>query len=229
MLLFNTDLLLDDPLAFMVLMSTVAAALLVGITFHEAAHAYAAKLQGDLTATRLGRLTLNPKAHLDPAGTALLFIVGFGWGKPVPVNPYNLRSGRRGMAFVSAAGPASNVVLAIVIGAVFQLGFLSPVELTYATLRSIDIVGWVTLVAVFSVLLNLILAIFNLLPIAPLDGGGILGGIAPSRWLPAVASIQRFGPVVLLLVVASSFVGNFSVLGYLFAPARDLADVLIGR
>jgi Zn-dependent protease len=84
-------------------------------------------------------------------------------------------------------------------------------------------------VAVFSVLLNLILAMFNLLPIAPLDGGGILAGIAPSRWLPAVAKVQRVGPIVLILVVATSFVGNFSVLGYLFTPARDLADVLIGR
>jgi Zn-dependent protease len=229
MLLFNTDLLLDDPLAFAVLMSTIAAALLIGITFHEAAHAYAAKLQGDLTATRLGRLTLNPKKHLDPAGTAMLLIVGFGWGKPVPVNPYNLRNGRRGMAFVSVAGPVSNVALAFVIGAVFQLGLLSPVNLTYATLRSVDPVGWIALVAVFSVQLNLILAMFNLLPIAPLDGGGILAGIAPSRWLPAVAKIQQVGPMVLILVIATSFVGNFSVLGYLFTPARDLANVLIGR
>ena len=102
MLLTQSDLLLDDPFAFFVLLVAVGISLLIGISFHEAAHAYSANALGDSTAARLGRITLNPKAHLDPTGTVMLLIAGFGWGKPVPVNPFRLRR-RNSMAIVSAA------------------------------------------------------------------------------------------------------------------------------
>ena len=194
MLLANSDLLLDAPRAFFVWMSAVSAALLIGVTFHEFSHAFAANRQGDLTATRLGRLTLNPKAHLDPAGTVMLFIVGFGWGKPVPVDPRRLKSGRLGMAIVSAAGPAANVVLALAFALLFQSGLLEPSNFNRSALGAIDVLGWLTLVATLSVLLNLILAVFNLLPVPPLDGGGILAGIAPRVLLPAVAKLLAHRP-----------------------------------
>jgi Zn-dependent protease len=181
-----------------------------------------------MTATRLGRLTLNPLAHLHPTGTILLLVAGFGFGRPVPVNPYRLRSGRLGMAMVSAAGPASNVVLAIVIAGLFQSGLIDPGDLTRRALESADIGAWATITATFAVRLNLLLAMFNLLPVYPLDGGGILAGIAPRAALPLVGKLQRVGPPVLLTVVALTLVTDINVLGPIFAPVNALADRMIG-
>jgi len=237
MLLFNSNLLFSDPFRFFVDVVAVSTALLVGITFHEFAHAYAANRQGDLTATRMGRLTLNPKAHLDRAGTLMLLIAGFGWGKPVPVNPYALRSGRRGMAIVSVAGPVANLLLVVAFALLFQLSVLEAnvsltlgglqIGVSLTALRALDVTAWVTIIATYSVILNLILAVFNLLPIPPLDGGGILAGIAPRRWLPAVAKLQRIGPIALIVVIASSLLGVFSPLAYVFGPVLRLAHALL--
>ena len=227
MLIFNSGLLLDDPMAFVVFMSAIAIALLVGITFHEASHAFAASLQGDMTAKRMGRLTLDPRAHLDRAGTIMLLLVGFGWGKPVPVNQLRLRNGRQGMAFVSAAGPASNVVLAFAFASLFQLGLLSADDISSRALISVTPGEWLTLIGFFGVLLNLILAVFNLLPIPPLDGGGILAGIAPRQWMPAVATLQRVGPIVLIGIIGTSLITRVSVLGFIFDPVRDLAVAMV--
>ena len=110
MLLAYRDVLLGDPFAFVVLVVAVAVSLTIAITFHEFAHAFAANRLGDPTAARHGRLTLNPKAHLDPTGTIMLLIAGFGGGRPVPVDVPRLPHGRRGMAIVSGAGPASHLV-----------------------------------------------------------------------------------------------------------------------
>jgi Zn-dependent protease len=228
MLLFNTDLLLDDPFAFFVLFAAVAFALVIGISVHEFSHAAAANLQGDDTAKRLGRLTLNPLAHLHPTGTILLVVAGFGFGRPVPVNPFRLRSGRRGMAMVSAAGPASNVVLAIVFAGLFQSGLIDTNELSPQALHPDDIAAWVTLTTIYAVHLNLLLAMFNLLPVYPLDGGGILAGLAPQAALPLVGKLQKLGPPVLLTVLALTLVTDINVLGPLFGPVNALADRLIG-
>ena len=122
MLLFNVDWILNDPFGFFLFFSSIAVALVIALTVHEFSHAATANLQGDLTATRLGRLTLNPKAHLDPTGTVMIALIGFGWGRPVPVNPIRLRSGRRGMAIVAAAGPASNIAIAVTLAGMFQIG-----------------------------------------------------------------------------------------------------------
>ena len=226
MLIFNSGLLLDDPMAFAVFMSAIAIALLVGITFHEASHAFAASLQGDMTARRMGRLTLDPRAHLDRAGTIMLLLVGFGWGKPVPVNQLRLRNGRQGMAFVSAAGPASNLVLAFAFASLFQLGFLSADD-PWRALLSFTLEGWITLICYLGVLLNVMLAVFNLLPIPPLDGGGILAGIAPRQWMPAVAALQRVGPLVLIGIIGTSLITRVSVLGFIFDPVIDLAATMV--
>ena len=204
MLLVNRELLFDDPFAFVVLLAAVSVSLLIGITVHEFSHALAANRLGDMTATNLGRLTLNPKAHLDPT-----------------------RSGRRGMALVSAAGPASNVVLALAFALLFQLGLVTHGDFSREALRTLDPMAWVTIVATYSVLLNLILAAFNLLPIAPLDGGGILLGIVPRPWLPAIARVQRYGPFVLVGVIGFSLLTGVSVLGFLFEPVLDLAARLM--
>lgn len=228
MLLFNADLLVDDPFAFTVLIVSVVVALLVGITVHEFAHAAAATSRGDFTAQRLGRLTLNPRAHLSPAGSIMLLIVGFGWGKPVPVDLFSLRGGRRALAFVSVAGPASNVALAFAIAGLFQIGLLSVDDISRGALESFSVRAWASIAATYAVQLNLILAVFNLLPVPPLDGGGIIAGIAPRAALPAVQKLQQFGPMVLLAVLLSTYVTDLNILGTIFGPVINLTDVLIG-
>ena len=228
MLLAYRDVLIDDPIAFVVLLVAVAVSLIIGITFHEFSHAFAANRLGDPTAARLGRLTLNPKAHLDPTGTIMLLVAGFGWGRPVPVDLRRLRNGRRGMAVVSAAGPLSNVALAFGFALLFQLGIVTraggfPIE----ALKALDPLAWATAIATYGVVLNLVLAAINLLPIAPLDGGGILMGVLPRAWLPSVASMQRYGPVVLIGIVGLTFLTDINVLGFLFEPVLDLAARLM--
>ncbi|MBI4296964.1 MAG: site-2 protease family protein, partial [Chloroflexi bacterium] len=139
MLLRSLDLLFSDPAAFLlllpVLLVTVGLALVVGITVHEYSHALAAYRLGDATAKMQGRLSLNPLAHLDPMGTAMIFLVGFGWGKPVPVNPHMLRKGgRTGMSLVAAAGPLANLVTAALLSIPMRmrwvpgLSFFSPLS-----------------------------------------------------------------------------------------------------
>ncbi len=228
MLLFNADLLLDDPFAFTVLIVSVVVSLVIGITVHEFAHAAAATMRGDLTAQRLGRLTLNPKAHLSPAGSIMLLLVGFGWGKPVPVDIFRLRGGRRALAFVSAAGPASNVMLALAFALLFQIGLLSVDEISRDALESLSVRAWASIAGSYAVQLNLILAVFNLLPVPPLDGGGILAGIAPQGALPAVQKLQKIGPMVLLALILSTYVTDLNILGTILSPVRNLTDILIG-
>ncbi len=229
MLLTNFQLLLQDPAAFVILLAVVAISLIIAISVHEFSHAFTAYTLGDATAAKLGRLTLNPLAHLDPAGSIMVLVAGFGWGKPVPVNPYQLRFGRRGMALVSFAGPLSNVLLAVLFGLLFQAGLVTPVGISVSPLRSLDPSAWFAVIATYGVLLNLILAAFNLLPIPPLDGGGILSGIVPRGWLPAVAKLQAIGPVILVLLVLSSFMSNSSVFSDLFSPVYHVADLLLYR
>jgi Zn-dependent protease len=228
MLLFNTDLLLDHPMTFGLLMAVVATALVASVTVHEAAHAAAAKLQGDLTAARLGRITLNPLAQLDRAGTVMLVLAGFGWGKPVPVNQAQLRNGRLGLAFVSAAGPFANVILALLFASLFRAGVLSADNAILTTAGPGTFGEWVTLVALFGVQLNILLAVFNLLPIPPLDGMGILAGLAPRRWEPAIDKVQQVGVIVMLVLVAIAVIAEPAAVGALFEPARDLTDALVG-
>ncbi len=228
MLLAGADLLFDDPFVFFVQLFSVAVSLLIAITFHEAAHALSAKWLGDDTADRLGRITLNPKAHLDPAGTLMLLVAGFGWGKPVPVNSSLLRYGRRGMAMVAAAGPMSNVALAMAFALLFQIGLVDAGGVSRDDLRALDPGAWANIVALYSVLLNLILAVFNLLPLPPLDGGGILTGIAPRGWLPLVGQLTRYGPIVLIVLIGVTILTDLNPLGFFFSPVYDLTRVLTG-
>jgi Zn-dependent protease len=158
----------------------------------------------------------------------MLLIVGFGWGKPVPVDIFRLRGGRKALAFVSAAGPASNVALALAFASLFQLGILSTDEISRSALESLNIRAWASIVGSYAVQLNLILAVFNLLPVPPLDGGGILAGIAPRAALPAVRQIQKIGPMVLVAILLSTYVTDLNILGTIFGPVLDLTDVLIG-
>jgi len=169
-------------------------AIVVALTLHEYAHALVADRLGDRTARSMGRLTLNPLAHVDPLGLLLLFLAGFGWAKPVPVNPYNLRGDpQKGMLLVSLAGPLSNLVIA----------FLSAVllGLLYAC-RAPNIEQ----VMNYMIRINVVLAVFNLLPVPPLDGSRVLAGLVPgsSRWLYQLESI---GAIILILLVFTGVIG----------------------
>jgi Zn-dependent protease len=167
----------------------IGLALVVGITFHEFSHAFTADSLGDHRPRALGRVSLNPLAHLDPIGSLVFVIAGFGWGKPVPVNIYALRPGRVGMAFVAAAGPLANVVVAVAAAILYRL--LAPIGLPGFAL---DLVFYV-------VLYNLLLAAFNLIPIPPLDGYNVALAFLPPKWAFTVQRYAQYGVILLLLLV----------------------------
>jgi len=227
MLLWNLGLLRDDPAAFFLLVAIVGFSLLIAITFHEFSHAMMANRLGDPTAKRLGRLSLNPIRHLDPLGTLMLFLVGFGWGKPVPINPNYFRMNpRRGMAISALAGPLSNFALAALLGVLVRVGVVdwhSPWSWPFYPFASWD-ASWVAADIIgYVILLNLILGVFNLIPIPPLDGFNIAVGILPRRQAEAVARLQQYGPLLLLLLV---FLGYFT--GFLWDFLLRAVD-LFGR
>jgi len=205
------------------LAAAVLAAVLA-ITLHEAAHGYAALAEGDATAREAGRLSLNPLRHVDPVGTLLLpgflvisqlLTIGrvevlFGWARPVPVDIRRMRDPRWGMVRVAAAGPAVNFVLAIAAGLVAHpLGWLAPMLPFVA-------VAWLTQFLGLLILSNLILGLFNLLPIPPLDGGRILVGLLPARAAMALARIERFGLllVIFALIILPRLPGGLDPIGW---------------
>jgi Zn-dependent protease len=190
----------------------LAVALIVGITFHEFSHAWVADALGDHRPRALGRVSLNPVRHIDPIGALVFVVAGFGWGKPVPVNIGALRPGRMGMALVSAAGPLANVVVAVVAAIVY---------------RVLDIagVGGLTLDLFAAIVFyNLLLAIFNLIPIPPLDGYNAVLAFLPPRTAMQVQRYAPYGIIVLLLLV---LLPN-SPLRILLAMAQPLTRALIG-
>lgn len=197
--------------------------LLIAFTIHELAHAYVADQLGDNTPRRMGRLTLNPLAHLDPIGALLLVFAGFGWAKPVMTNPYNFRNGPRlGMAIVAAAGPFSNLLMAILAAIPFRLGLLSLSD-------RFDVIGGMLPTPAFFlfdfVVLNIFLMLFNLLPIGPLDGMKVLRGFAPRDWDSALNVLEQWGMFLLLALV---FLGQ-GLLGLLIGgPAGLLIDLILG-
>lgn len=175
----------DDPISFVAWII----ALVLGITVHEFMHAYAAHRLGDDTARLLGRLSLNPMAHLDPFGSLLLVLAGFGYGKPVPFNESRLRS-TFGVAFVALAGPLANLALAA----------LCAIPLRFAG-DSLLGGGVYETVLLKIVQLNCVLAIFNLIPIPPLDGANVVYGLLPTRQQYSWRTYQQYGPFLLLFIL----------------------------
>ncbi len=199
----------------------IAPPILLALTFHEYAHAYVAHRYGDDTAQRSGRLTLNPLRHLDPLGTIMIFLVHFGWAKPVPVNPYNLRNPKKDMLWISAAGPLSNMFLALVSGILFRL--LSDFT---ATPGRDTLPGLLVLVLFLSMKINLALAIFNILPIAPLDGSKILYGLLPPGFGKMIFALERYGPFILIGLIIFGRATGVSILGGLIWPFVDFFSKL---
>lgn len=197
-----------------VTLGALIASLLIGLTVHEFAHAWSAYKLGDPTAYMQGRMTLNPISHIDPMGALMMLVVGFGWAKPVPINPYTL--GRQGTLFVALAGPVSNVLLATVVVVVLRIGVVS--------FDSV-IGGFLTLF----VLYNLALAVFNMLPIAPLDGWRVLLGVVPAETSYRLQAFERYSAVLLLVLIMSGYITGTSILGRLiWTPVTFLFGLMLG-
>ena len=212
--------LFNDPRDFVIQLLLWIVALLVGLTVHEFSHALVADRLGDPTPRRHGRLSLNPGAHLDPFGSLMILLVGFGWGKPVPVNTLNLQNGRRGMALVALAGPISNLLLAFAFAIPIRIGATLP-SLHYLFTGTIGTADLPYLMLWTLVKLNAVLAVFNLLPIPPLDGSNVLLGILPDDAARSYARLMPYGPLLLLAVIMIAFLTPFDLLGHIMNPVID--------
>jgi Zn-dependent protease len=176
----------DEPQLFVAFVIAV----IVGITFHEFSHAAVASLQGDQTARSEGRLTLNPISHLDPLGSIAIIVAGIGWGRPVPVNPTHLRNRRFGAVMVGLAGPAANFVVALAAAVAFRIA--------YPAIGATFDVGFSVTLLDMLVTINVILGVFNLLPIPPLDGSTLLSLALPPSRQNIVAFLNQYGIFLLL-------------------------------
>jgi len=219
----------DAPEAFLILIAAFLFSMLVGLSFHEFSHAFVADRLGDRTPRSFGRLTLNPRAHLDPVGSLMILFVGFGWARPVPVNPFNTRNPQRSMAMIASAGPVSNLAMAALAGLPIQFGwvpfwhpFVSPqLAGLYArawTETPQDLVG---LFLGTVVLLNVLLAVFNLLPLAPLDGFRVAVGLLPRNLSQPLARMEQWGPGILMLLIFMPFLTGSSPLFVVMGPLID--------
>lgn len=194
-------------------------AILIALTFHEYAHARVAYAYGDRTAERAGRLTLNPVSHLDPIGTLMILLAGIGWARPVPINPYVFRDVRQGLLWVSLAGPLANFGLAFisifVMSLMISAGFTSDIMI---------------LVMTSLVQLNLILGIFNLLPLPPLDGSKILTSILPPSSLATFRQIEAYAPLILILLIVFGVLGAilFPIAGLIFTVFDTIVTLITG-
>lgn len=196
---------------------------LMGIPIHEWAHGFAAHLMGDTTPERDGRLTLNPLAHLDPIGTILILLTGFGWGRAARVNPYQMRkvpNPRTAMALSALAGPLSNFIQAIFFVLILRSNVLSLLPGPTAT--------WLGRVVLFAIVVNVGLIAFNMLPIPPLDGSRVLAGVAPPRLADFIEQLEPIAPFILLGVLFVLPALGIDLIGMMMQPIFGALLLLLG-
>jgi Zn-dependent protease len=197
--------------------------LIIALTVHECAHAFIAYRFGDTTARDAGRLTLNPLKHLDVLGSLMLLLVGFGWAKPVPINPYTLRrKSESAEMWVSLAGPTSNFLLAVIAGLLLRL-HLFPWQASSGILPSAAdfLFTFMTI--------NLVLMLFNLIPLAPLDGEKVLAFFLPSKWSYNFSQIQRYGPILLMVLLFVLPMVGVDIISWIMTPAlNQISKALMG-
>ena len=196
--------------------------ILFAITVHEAAHAWTANKMGDPTAAALGRASLNPLVHIDPIGTVLFPLIlilfkmpVFGWAKPVPYNPYNLRHAKKGGLWISFAGPISNILTAGAAVVLFRFLRLFGARVTDLSALSKPLEG-LSVILLFTAVINISLAVFNLIPVPPLDGSGILAGLLTGRAAERYERLRPYGFFILLAIMYSG------VLNLIFSPVQNL-------
>lgn len=199
--------------------------LVIAFTLHEYAHAWTATRFGDYTAMSEGRLTLNPLSHLDPIGTVMLIVAGFGWAKPVPINPETIRrNNRAGVMLVSLAGPLTNLLLAL--AAAIPLRF-SVVDIAQPSGNVFPSMGYFLLIFT---MVNITLFIFNLLPLAPLDGEKVFSFFLPDSWQPVLDGIRRYSPYILILLVVVGPRLGFNLIDKLvYEPVMAITRFIINR
>lgn len=201
------SMLFTNPIFFVIW----AIGLVLALTIHEYAHAAAADRLGDPTPRAMGRLTLNPRAHLDPLGTILILVVGFGWGRPVEFDPYNLRNPRRDSALIALAGPASNILFAVILSLIMKTVSFPIVASLFP----------------FLILMNISLAIFNLVPVFPLDGEKILKGFLPTELAVEYDNLMRQYGTLILIMLLLPIAGGTSPISALITPAINFFGKLL--
>lgn len=210
--------------------AVTALPILFAVTLHEVSHGLVAYRLGDPTAKIAGRLTLNPVSHIDIFGTILMPIMlymftdgrfVFGYAKPVPINPYNFKNPRRGMAIAAAGGPAMNILLVIISVVLLKLMIISASAFASDAIAE-SIIKPVILMLTASISINLILAIFNMLPIPPLDGGRVIVGLLPHKQAMALSKVEPYGMIIVILLAATG------IAGYIISPFLQLFISLIG-
>ena len=193
--------------------------ILIAITFHELSHGFVANKLGDPTAKMMGRLTLNPIAHIDPIGTVLMPVMlliltngqfVFGYAKPVPINPMNFKNPKRDMAISAAAGPITNLLLAILSMLILRL-LIIPLAVLFPESLNMTVIEPLIMIFKSSVIINVILAVFNMIPIPPLDGGRVLTGFLPYKHAVAFSRIEPFGFIIVIFLIATG-IANYFVL-----------------
>lgn len=187
--------------------------ILLALTIHEFSHGYIAFRLGDNTAKDMGRLTLNPISHIDPIGMLMLFIVGLGWAKPVPINIRSFEHPKRDLALTAAAGPASNFFMAALTGLMFRI---FPDLIPYTT--DTGLILFLKMNLVNFLLINIGLGLFNLIPIPPLDGSKILRGFMKDKHVYIIDYLERYGGLVLIGIVLLGRIFNFSIFGKFLGP-----------
>lgn len=197
--------------------------ILLALTFHEYMHGYVAYRLGDNTAKDQGRLSFNPLVHLDPIGTLMVVLVHFGWARPVPVNPHNLKDPKKDLMWVSVAGPLANMTLALISGILLRIIMAGGLSFLSSSVQRP-----IAMMVNFSLQINIALAFFNLLPIPPLDGSKILAGFLPPEQDHIIHWLERYGAFILMGLILFGYITNVSIIGFFLRPFIRFFSMLFG-